>query len=670
VGLLAPWFLAALGAVALPLWLHLLRRHRSVPRPFSSLMFFERRIQSSIRHRRLRYLLLLALRLALLTVLALTFAQPFIRRAAPPAGGDAGLTVLAVDQSASMRQGDRLERARREALAVLSRLRGGARVQVLAFAAQVRLAGQATRDPEEARAALAAIEATDSRGSYAELARALRSLAAAEKAPLAVHLFSDMQKTSWPPAFSDLRLPENTRLELHPVVTARLPNWAVEAVSAPRHVTGAREARVRVTVAGYGTEQATRNVKLVVNQKVVDAREVQIPAGGRASVEFSSVEIPHGWARCEVRLEPADSFPADDRFRFALERLEARPVLFVHERREQRSGVYFRAALEAAPASPFRLETMAADTADLPGGRQYALVVLSDAGSLRPEVEDALREYVRSGGSLWMALGPAAAARGRVPVTNWKVVESRYAAREGDRFQSIEYLDTGHPSVGPSARWQGVKFYRTVLVEAAGARLLARLADQAPLLMEERLGAGRVLVFASTFDNLSNDFPLHSAWVPFIDQTTRYLARLEGRQVSLPVDAFLDLLPAAEGGGAVEVIDPRGQRALTLAESATARTLALTEEGCYEVRRAGGRTELVAANADRRESDFELLPADALAVWQNTGGGATGTAAAGAGAERQWGLWWHFMAALLALGFLESLVGNRHLSAQQEDDKG
>ena len=56
MGFLSPWFLAGLVAVGLPLWLHLLRQFKRTPQPFSSLMFFERRVQSSVRHRRLRYL--------------------------------------------------------------------------------------------------------------------------------------------------------------------------------------------------------------------------------------------------------------------------------------------------------------------------------------------------------------------------------------------------------------------------------------------------------------------------------------------------------------------------------------------------------------------------------------------------------------------------------------
>src|SRR5579885_2479256 len=81
MGLFAPWFLAALAGLALPLYLHLLKRQTTKPKPVSSLMFFESRTQASTRHRRLRYFLLLSLRLAVLLLLILAFANPFINRA-------------------------------------------------------------------------------------------------------------------------------------------------------------------------------------------------------------------------------------------------------------------------------------------------------------------------------------------------------------------------------------------------------------------------------------------------------------------------------------------------------------------------------------------------------------------------------------------------------------
>ena len=115
MGFLAPWFLAGLAALGVPVFVHLLRRHVTIPRPVSSLMFFERGTQSSTRHRRLRYLLLFALRLALLLLLVLAFANPFVRRSAAEANGR--LLLIVLDNSFSMRAGTRLADAKQQALA-------------------------------------------------------------------------------------------------------------------------------------------------------------------------------------------------------------------------------------------------------------------------------------------------------------------------------------------------------------------------------------------------------------------------------------------------------------------------------------------------------------------------------------------------------------------------
>src|SRR5512133_1520830 len=103
MGFFTPWFLAAGLAVGLPVWLHLLRKHKTTPLPFGSLMFFEKRTQSSIKHRRLRYLLLFAARALLLLVLVLAFAHPYMRRQVLGGSRANEVTIVAVDHSLSMR---------------------------------------------------------------------------------------------------------------------------------------------------------------------------------------------------------------------------------------------------------------------------------------------------------------------------------------------------------------------------------------------------------------------------------------------------------------------------------------------------------------------------------------------------------------------------------------
>ncbi|HKS97375.1 MAG TPA: BatA and WFA domain-containing protein, partial [Terriglobia bacterium] len=162
MGFLTPWFLAGAAAVALPVYLHLLRRHRSEPRPFSSLMFFERRTQSSIRRRRLRYLLLLSLRVALLALLALAFASPFISLPAASVASDKLLLVV-IDNSFSMRAGSRMADARRAALSVLASRRGAERAEVMTLGSQLRVLAGPSEDANALAAAVRSVEPGDSR---------------------------------------------------------------------------------------------------------------------------------------------------------------------------------------------------------------------------------------------------------------------------------------------------------------------------------------------------------------------------------------------------------------------------------------------------------------------------------------------------------------------------
>jgi len=137
MGLLAPWFLAALAGLSLPVYLHLLKRQTSKPKPVSSLMLYESRTQASTRHRSLRYFLLLSLRLAMLLLLIVAFANPFINRNTATFASNR-LLLLVIDNSFSMRAGTRLADAKEAAITTLSK-KGAARGQVASFNSQLQL---------------------------------------------------------------------------------------------------------------------------------------------------------------------------------------------------------------------------------------------------------------------------------------------------------------------------------------------------------------------------------------------------------------------------------------------------------------------------------------------------------------------------------------------------
>jgi hypothetical protein len=673
MGLFSPWFLAALAGVALPLYLHLLKRQTRTPKQVSSLMLFESRTQSSTRHRRLHYLLLLSLRLLLLLLLILAFANPFVNRnAATLAGGR--LVLLVVDNSLSMRAGTRLEDAKAAAISVVAS-KGAARGQVSTFGSQLHLLTQPVEDQAALRVAIQSIQPGDGHGNLGELARAVRAMAESVHTPIELHLFSDMQRTEAPANFTDMALPGNVKLTVHPVATKAQPNWTVESVDAPGQVWGkdAKPVHVQAVIAGYGTPAAQRTASLVVNGRTTATKSVQVPANGKATVEFAALEVPYGFSRCEVKIDSADGFAADDLRRFAVERSDPQKALLVHNYGDNRSPLYIGAALTAAAQSAFTLESINVNEAADRKPSNYAFIILSDLSSLPSLLENSLTGYVKSGGSLLITGGTSAGSRSQIPIFGAHINQSRDYSRIPDRFMSVGSSDSSYPGVGKADGWAGVKFFYALDVDPGNgqdaARVAVRLADQTPLLLEKHIGEGRVVLLTTGLDNLTNDFPLHPAFVPFIEQTSRYLAGSERQGGARPVDAYLELRTAKEKGQGVEVTDPEGKRPLSLSEAASAQSFQLAEAGYYQLRLANGRQDLVGVNADPKESNLDVMSNEVLALWQGGGESSQQSQAAGAAPPRKTpqSFWWYVMLLVLASAVAESVLASRYLGTQREE---
>jgi hypothetical protein len=673
MGLFAPWFLAGLAGLALPLYLHLLKRQRNPPRPVPSLMLWESRTISSTRHRRLHYLLLLSLRLAVLLLLILAFANPFIDRN-PATLASNRLVLVVIDNSFSMRAGTRLAEAKAAAINVLAG-KGAARAQVASFGSELRFMTQPIEDQAALRAAVQAIQPGDGHGNFGELARAVRAIAESVRTPIELNFVSDMQRSSLAPNFSDMALAANVRLVTHAVIGKSQPNWTVESVDAPRQVWGkdAKPVRVLAVIAGYGTPAAQRTATLVVNGKTTSTKTFAVPANGRATVEFPGIQVPYGFNRCEVRIDAADIFPADDLRRFAVERSDPQKVLLIHNYGDNRSPFYIGAALSAAAQAAFIVESINVNEAADRRPSNYAFIILSDVKSPPQLLENSLNAYVRSGGSLLIVAGTSAGARSQIPIFDAHIVATRDYNRVPDRYMAVGSTDSFYPAVA-KASWSGVKFFYALAVDPANAHVIVRLGDQTPLLLEKNIGAGRVVLLTSGLDNLTNDFPLEPAFVPFIEQMALYLAGSERQGGARTVDDYLELRDAKERAQAVEITDPEGKRPLTLSEAASAQSFRLTEAGYYQLRRADGRQDEVGVNPDPKESNLDVIPDDVLALWQGKGGSPSQETAPGQPANQArtqkipQSLWWYIMVLVLAFVVAESALATRYLGTQRDDE--
>ncbi len=678
MGFLAPWFLGGLAALGVPVFVHLLRKHVTVPRPVSSLMFFERGVQSSTRHRKLKYFVLFALRCALVLLVVLAFANPFVRRAAASQGR---LLLIVLDNSFSMRAGTRFSEAKQEALAKLAEKSRGEKAQVIALGSQVTLLTQQITDDAQLKAALTNIQPGDGRANFGELGRVVRAMTETMHGAIDLDLFSDMQRSAMPANFADMVLPGNVKLTLHSVAAgAPLPNWTVESVDAPAVLADPKDprlSRVVAVIAGFNTPAAVKQVSLLINGKVVATNKVNIPANGRATVEFAPLNVGYGFNRCAVQIDGGDALPADDASVFSVRRSDPERVLFVHSTGDTRSPLYFAAAIEAAAPSSFVVQSVAAEQTTDFDPSKFAFVVLSDTPSLPSIFEHALVAYIGKGGGVLITLSTSSAYRERIPLWGASVSKPHDYARNG-AATTIGQVDFTHPALAEehpgrdNGGWDTVKVDYAAAVDPGQARVVARLTDGTPFLLDKQVGEGHLLLLTSGLDNLTNDLPLHPVFVAFVDRAARYLSGSELLSGSRLVDSYVQLRSAARPVGtqaSVEVIDPDGKRPLSLSEGRTAQSLRLTRVGFYQIRFANGHDAVIGVNSDRRESDLTPMPDDLQQLWSGAGT-ATASQQRSAIAEevkQPMSLWWYVMLLALVTTMAEAALAGRYMGTQREE---
>jgi hypothetical protein len=214
-----------------------------------------------------------------------------------------------------------------------------------------------------------------------------------------------------------------------------------------------------------------------------------------------------------------------------------------------------------------------------------------------------------------------------------------------------------------------VQFYGYRTVEAdPGARTLARFETGSPALVERQVGAGRVLLWASTLDLNWSDLPLKPVFLPFVHRSVRHLSAYVEPRPWLTVGEVLDVSPRAGAtqAGARVAVTPSGVRVPVDEESAV---LGLAEQGFYEIRAedAGANAAplaVVASNVEQAESDLAPMdPQEVVAATMAASGFDAATAElvglTPEAQEQRQRLWWYLLLAGILLLGAETLLANR-----------
>jgi hypothetical protein len=512
---LSPLFLVGVAAAAIPIAIHLFYRRTEPVVDFAAMRYLRRAPVEHSRRRRLRELVLLALRVCALVLLALAFARPYFADAAGAGSGDA--TMVLIDTSVSLSAPGRFEEARERARQAIQDAPATHAVGVAAFAQASDVIAPVSQDRAGALAALAQV--TPGAGTTRYRAALQGAADAFDGRSGRIVVVTDLQQSGWDAA-SDGGIPEAIAVEIEDV-GAPEANLAVMAL----RVEGADAVAV---VQNFSSRPATDQVIFAVDARRIGAVPVTLAPGARADARVPLDGVASG--ALSASITDHDGYAADNVRYAVLDAADAVSLLVVTATGHPSEALYLERALAVAEGSRgfrFRSLSGAGFSALEPEAlQQVGVIAMLGTRGMTQRGRERLAEFVRGGGGLFVAAGPDVdPAIVKEALTG--VVQTSWTPRPAAEL-TFAPDDSRHPVFrvfGGAGTLSNVGFARAVrITPPAGASVIARYSDGSPALVEERTVGGRVLVFGSDLNYRWNDFPLQPAFVPFIHETVRYLA--------------------------------------------------------------------------------------------------------------------------------------------------
>lgn len=661
MALIGPLFLLGLLGIGLPIWLHRLETQVTERSPFATTRFLEPAKKRIHVHKKLKYLLLMALRIAFFVILALLFARP-VFFAAPQAAITEDTThhVIVVDTSFSMSADGSYDTALDEARGIINGMGDDDVASLYSASSGVSSIVPVTADAAILTEALNGLAPGNGKLDLGVMVTSLNALIEQSQANFILHVISDFQQSGQAVRFADM-IPDviNGRpvtLEVVRVQTQNTPNFAVDSVLVTNRTT------VEAGIRGYASDNSERTVTLLVNDAVQQEQAIMANGTGIAFAVFNDVAFAEGDNRIDIRISPVDALAGDDERHAVFDNSPPAPVLLLTADPESRGVTYISAALETAPRG---YEVITQNIADLDARilQRYPWIVIEDMGAVNASLAAAITEYVSGGGAVLAGAGESLLGQSIIPVLDLGINST--ALRRESR-SPITMIDNSHPALRESAGWGTVNMQTLPVAASGDDRLLIAQAGDRPVLIERAIGRGRFMLLTTALDNTLTDLPVKPVFVTFMAEAARYLSNenlLIREQVA---ESFLQL--SRSGGASGQVYDPDGESLLSLSDTTRAQDIALNKTGFYRVITPGGDV-LVAVNPDRRESDLTVMDAQVLQNWQNVvaGTASAGDAALAAGQEtaventEEREIWRFFLILLVIIVLAESYLGNQHL---------
>ncbi len=548
--LLSPLFLAGLLAVAVPVIIHLMRRKKARAIDFSTLRFL-REVHAKLSMRqKIREMLLMAARIALILLTVLAMARPVLRGAISSGTADAPVTmVFVVDNSLSMSTQiggvSNLERARSILATHASDMKNDDRMAVITAVAMPTEDGAVVNAALPPGPILDSVvtelrQGYDSGDMVSAMKRADEMIAAAETPNRELYILGDMQFSTHEPLTSSKALPDFSR---HQDLMVYYVDFYGEEVrsAAPRKgyfksgPPGSSEVTVVGEIVNYSRLSFDVRLSISIDGKKVGEKSYSLKPEERVPFDCEIRGAKEGFHECTVSLQ-GDDVPGDNDLCLSFFTAPLMKVLIVNGRPSTVSALdaswYFRCALDPrwkqGETGRAGIATSATTAEEFTPSMldNCDVVALLDPLSIPATLRDSISSFVMAGGGLVLAPGPSSdvarivpdlSAPGRQPLLAAKILKQVTAPNEDGYFINFASLSLDNPV------WSGIVekslqylcnepnesvFQLEADTGSAEWEVLAAFNNSWPAIVSSRYGSGRIVQFAFPLDTSWSSLPL------------------------------------------------------------------------------------------------------------------------------------------------------------------
>ena len=581
-----PVFLYGLTAAAVPVIIHFIHTHRAKIKPFSTLRFLRFSVRKHARKFRMENLLLLFLRMGVIALIALAFAEPVMKVSKFPLAGKGAPSsvVVILDNSYSMgyrEEGISLfDMALETGIDILDTLDASDEITIILMNEEADVIfKEFTHDVPLAKEHLTGAKLSY-KGTNAgkTLKKAFELLKESENANMEIHLLSDFRENGWHGLFeegnyllpAELEISEEVGVYLVPFGKANAANVFIENVDLPpyRQVAGVPvEFSVKIVNAG------TKPVDEIITLSVDGIKKLKVPVLLKPGTE--KVKMTHTFrepalyaGKVSIR---GDRLIQDDSRYFDIQVEDKINVLCVDGSPSSVSALaesfYIVAALSPVSGCssivPERIEVSQLKSSDL---FKYGVIVFCNVPYLEGADLINIERYLKAGGNLILFLGSMVSPD---KYNKWEFVPSQILNPEGypgrESYFNLGIIDYTHP-VFRKFNFPGngdltiPRFYQCYSVkEVPGCRILARFSNGFPAFLERSYGEGKVIMVTTTAGSDWTNLPLRAVYLPLVHQMVHYMSGRKAEEKYL-IGQPVNLRTAPGEPGRITVTNPAGAK--------------------------------------------------------------------------------------------------------------